>query len=87
MTKLAALLRMVFGVFLICGLASPCCAGYKLDINDYTKAEIGFWAQAWYQWVEDGKADENLNDFMLRRGYLSLKGNVTEHHCCPVNGL
>ena len=25
----------------------------KIDKN--TKAEIGVWAQTWYQWVEDGK--------------------------------
>jgi hypothetical protein len=46
--------------------------------------DIGFWGQAWYQWAEDardgdgdGIADDDLNDFMIRRSYLSIKGKVT----------
>lgn len=41
------------------------------------KIDIGFWTQAWYQHVENGKGDNNLNDFMLRRAYLSVKGQPT----------
>jgi hypothetical protein len=43
------------------------------------KIEIGFWTQAWYQQVENGKGDNNLNDFMLRRGYLSVQGQPTDY--------
>lgn len=43
------------------------------------KINIGFWTQAWYQHVEYGKGDNNLNDFMLRRAYLSVKGQPTEY--------
>jgi len=43
------------------------------------KIDIGFWTQAWYQNVENGKEDNNLNDFMLRRGYLSVKGQPTDY--------
>jgi hypothetical protein len=43
------------------------------------KIDIGFWTQAWYQHVENGKGDNNLNDFMLRRGYLSVKGQPTDY--------
>jgi hypothetical protein len=42
---------------------------------------MGIWAQTWYQWVEDGKSgtNENQSDFMIRRAYFYLKGQVTEH--------
>ncbi|MCD6198446.1 MAG: porin [Deltaproteobacteria bacterium] len=44
------------------------------------KGEIGAWTQVWYQFVEDGKDDgSNLNDFMARRFYLYLKGDVTPY--------
>ncbi len=43
------------------------------------KIDIGFWTQAWYQHVENGKGENNLNDFMLRRGYLSVKGQPTDY--------
>ena len=43
------------------------------------KIDISFWTQAWYQHVENGKGDNNLNDFMLRRGYLSVKGQPTDY--------
>jgi len=61
-------------------------AGFKFEYNDQTKGEIGFWGQAWYQYVEDGKDsnddgidDTGLNDFMLRRAYLYIKGQVTPY--------
>ncbi len=43
------------------------------------KIDIGFWTQAWYQHVENGKGDNNLNDFLLRRAYLSVKGQPTDY--------
>lgn len=43
------------------------------------KVDIGFWTQAWYQHVENGKGDNGLNDFMLRRVYLAVKGQPTEY--------
>jgi len=63
----------------VCGTANPSWAGYKMEVNEQTKGEIGFWGQGWYQWVEDGKGDESLNDFILRRAYLYMKGQVTDH--------
>lgn len=61
-------------------------AGFKFEYNDQTKGEIGFWGQAWYQYVEDGKdsngdgsGDKGLNDFMIRRAYLYIKGQVTPY--------
>lgn len=44
-----------------------------------SKVDLNFWTQAWYQHVENGKGDNGLNDFMLRRGYLSVKGQPIEH--------
>ncbi|MFH1675070.1 MAG: selenite/tellurite reduction operon porin ExtI [Pseudomonadota bacterium] len=50
-----------------------------------TSLGIGYFGQAWYQWVEDGQdsddadalGDKNLNDFMIRRSYLSVTGSAT----------
>ncbi|MBW2108322.1 MAG: porin [Deltaproteobacteria bacterium] len=69
----------------MCSTASISQAGIKMQIDEHTKGEIGIWMQTWYQWVEDGKSttstwkDQNLNDFILRRAYLYLKGQVTDH--------
>ncbi len=53
----------------------------------YKKGDIslsaGWWGQVWYQNVSnmdtngDGKNDEDLNDFLIRRSYFYLKGTVT----------
>ncbi|MBW1670988.1 MAG: porin [Deltaproteobacteria bacterium] len=44
------------------------------------KGEIGCWTQVWYQYVEHGKKDGgDLNDFMARRFYLYLKGDITPY--------
>jgi hypothetical protein len=44
------------------------------------KGEIGAWTQVWYQYVEHGKKDDgDLNDFMARRFYLYLKGDITPY--------
>lgn len=43
------------------------------------KLGVGFWTQTWYQHVENGKGNEGLNDFMLRRAYLSVKGQPTDY--------
>ncbi len=43
------------------------------------KIEIGFWTQLWYQYVENGKSGEGLNDFMARRAYFYVKGQPTTH--------
>jgi len=57
--------------------ASTVRAGVAFEIDDQTKMEMGIWVQGWYQFVEDGAASgANLNDFMVRRAYLYLKGQV-----------
>jgi len=63
-----------------CWTASAARAGVEFEIDDNAKLEIGFWGQGWYQFVENGKSNgSNLNDFMARRVYLSLKGQVTPY--------
>ena len=42
-------------LFFVFGMPSPCSAGYKMDINEKTKGEIGIWMQGSHQWVENGK--------------------------------
>jgi hypothetical protein len=49
------------------------------NVDGQDKVNFGFWTQAWYQHVESGKNNEELNDFMLRRAYLSVKGQPTKY--------
>ncbi len=83
MKKSEALAGMMIVLLFVCGMVKPCWAGFKMKINDQTKGEIGIWMQGSYQWVEDGKENgteyESMNDFMIRRVYMYLKGNVTEY--------
>ncbi|RJQ65846.1 MAG: hypothetical protein C4519_26940 [Desulfobacteraceae bacterium] len=71
-------------LFLLTG--SLAYAGVKFELGDQAKGEIGFWSQVWYQYVEDGKdsnsdgvRDKGLNDFMIRRAYLSIRGEATPY--------
>jgi hypothetical protein len=83
MKKSAVWVKMVMVMFFACGMLSPCWAGFKMEINEQTKGEIGIWMQASYQWVEDGKINgsqfEDVNDFMIRRAYMYLKADVTKY--------
>ena len=43
--------------------------------QEQKKVTFGFWTQLWYQHVEDSKnGTTGLNDFMVRRAYLSISG-------------
>jgi hypothetical protein len=79
MKKLAVLVNMMIVLFFVCTMVSPAWSGIKAEIDEQTKGEIGIWMQTWYQWVEDGKGDEDVNDFMIRRAYMYLKGDVTKY--------
>ena len=81
MKKLAVLAKMMIVLLFVCGMVSHSWAGIKMEIDEQTKGEVGIWMQTWFQHVEDGKngGDEDLNDFMIRRAYMYLKGQVTEH--------
>jgi hypothetical protein len=73
--------RILF-VFMVCifWAGSPAWGGFKFETDDQTRGEIGLWTQVWYQFVEHGKEDGgDLNDFMARRFYLYLKGDVTPY--------
>ena len=80
-------LGIVFvSIVFACAMAGPALAGFEFQITDHAKGEIGFWTQAWYQYVEDGKdsdgdglGDRALHDFMARRAYLNIKGFVTQY--------
>lgn len=45
--------------------------------------DAGFWGQAWYQYVQNydtdggGEYNDSLNDFMTRRAYFYVKGELT----------
>ncbi len=48
------------------------------DLIEKHKLKAGLWLQTWYQFVQDGKGGgtKNLHDFMLRRFYFHLKGEI-----------
>ena len=81
--KSVLLAGMVIMLFFVYGMLSHCWAGIKMEANEHVKGEIGMWMQGSYQWVEKGVIHddqyEDLNDFMIRRAYLYLKGDVTEY--------
>jgi len=79
MKNVALLAKMVLVLCCVVVMASPSWAGIKMELDDQTRGEIGLWTQAWYQFVEDGRGDEDLNDFMIRRAYMYLKADVTKH--------
>ncbi|MEW6079524.1 MAG: porin [Thermodesulfobacteriota bacterium] len=76
--KLQKLLVLV-GIMLLPSLA------FSVEVykNGDVSLDAGFWAQAWYQYVDDydrdgdGKWDDKINDFMMRRAYFNLNGTVT----------
>ncbi len=79
MNRLSVFAAMLIVASFVCGMGSPSWAGIKAEINEQANLEVGIWAQTWYQHVEDGKnGTEDLNDFMIRRAYLYLKGDVTD---------
>lgn len=57
----------------LCALPALC--GVKTKIDDEKWFEIGARVQGWYQSVSEEDAD-HLNDFMVRRAYLYLQGQV-----------
>ncbi|OAG28013.1 selenite/tellurite reduction operon porin ExtI [Thermodesulfatator autotrophicus] len=70
---------ILFGLLLVYG------KGWAIEVynKDGMSFHLGFWGQAWYQYVDDyrdtdgdKRGDENLNDFMIRRAYFYLKGTV-----------
>jgi hypothetical protein len=79
MKNVALLAKMMLVLCCVVVMANPSWAGIKMAIDDTTNGEVGIWMQGWYQFVEDGKGEEDLNDFMIRRAYLYLKGDVTKH--------
>ncbi len=79
MKKMALIGKMMLVFMCVLLMVSPSWAGIKAEIDETTRGEIGIWAQGWYQWVEDGRGEEDLNDFLIRRAYMYLKGDVTEY--------
>jgi hypothetical protein len=77
---------MILSTLLILLTGASAQAGFQFEFSDQTKGEIGFWGQTWYQYVEDGQDSDNdgiddkgLNDFMIRRAYLYIKGQATPY--------
>ncbi len=72
-------------LFWVIGLILLPAMGWSFEV--YRKGDVslsvGYWAQVWYQHLSDydrdgdGKWDDDLNDFMIRRTYFSVSGTVT----------
>jgi hypothetical protein len=79
MIRRILLLLLLFGLILVPTISWS----FELYRDGDKSLSIGYWAQAWYQYVGDydrdgdGNWDDSQNDFMIRRTYLSVKGTVT----------
>lgn len=74
-------------LFLLIGLIFIPSTAWSVELyrNGDMSINVGYWGQAWYQYVDgidrdgDGKWDDHLNDFMVRRSYFSVSGTVTSN--------
>lgn len=74
--RTSIVLSLALWISLICAAN----ANATFEVNEKVTAEIGFWTQGWYQFVQNGSpTGSDVNDFMVRRAYLYLKGEVTPH--------
>ena len=70
------LLRVVIAALILAGLISQSAfAGVRTKLDDDRWFELGFRIQGWYQSVSEAKTP-HINDFMLRRAYLYMEGQV-----------
>ncbi len=73
------ILTIAVAVFMLPAMALSMEVYKKDDIS----LKIGWWGQAWYQYVSDmdtdndGVVDDTLNDFLIRRSYFYTKGTFT----------
>ena len=75
----SGLCALLVPIILFFATANPLRGGAEIEIDDEVKIDISFWTQAWAQHV-NGKGKENeTTDFMLRRAYLCVKGQVNPH--------
>jgi hypothetical protein len=77
------MIRRILLLFLWLILVPTISWSFELYRDGDKSLSIGYWAQAWYQYVGDydrdgdGNWDDSLNDFMIRRTYLSVSGTAT----------
>ena len=78
------MIRKAVFVLVLTLLMLPATAwSFQVYQNGDVSLDLGYWAQAWYQNVNDydrdsdGEWDDSVNDFMIRRTYFSVKGTVT----------
>jgi hypothetical protein len=78
------MVKRAFFLLLICLILLPATSqSYEVYRKGDVSLDIGYWAQAWYQYVNDydrdadGQWDDTINDFMIRRTYFSVQGTVT----------
>ncbi|MGM0452669.1 MAG: porin [Thermodesulfobacteriota bacterium] len=66
------ILFILMGLILLPSLAGA----VELYRDGDASLSVGYWGQAWYQYVDPDDSEE-LNDFMIRRTYFSVKGTAT----------
>ena len=77
------MIRKIVLILSVLILAPAVSWSFELYRDGDKSLSIGYWGQAWYQYVGDydrngdGNWDDSLNDFMIRRTYLSIKGTVS----------
>jgi hypothetical protein len=71
----------MFVAVLASGLTAVLASAGEEDRGSPPRVEIHVRTQGWYQRVDAGAPDgtSSLDDFMVRRAYLSLTGRVTDH--------
>lgn len=61
---------------LIFFLLVPAEAGVRFRIDNDTELELGWWMQGWYQHTGKERQGGAVSDFILRRNYFSLRGEL-----------
>ncbi len=81
------MIRKLLPVLLGMLLAPAVIGAMEVYRNGDMALDVGFWGQAWYQYVGDydrdgdGRKNDDINDFMVRRAYFSVAGTVTPKLC------
>ncbi len=83
--------KHILVILLMAGLLpATAAAGYRFSADEETYMDISLHVMGWYQYIEDGRVTTegdryDLNDFQVRRVYLTLKGEAMEDVSYFVN--
>src|SRR6056297_2039384 len=72
----AVMIRKIILLLMLLALLPSLAGAIELYRDGDISLSIGYWAQGWYQYVDPDEGEE-INDFMIRRTYFSVKGTAT----------